>query len=132
MRRASLGREGTHGHNRIQTGDIPGGLGGLDGDLGQFLGSGVGNHGAVGEYQHMVLAELDVFGQQHDEGAAYDRYAGLGLEHLESGAQHVRRGAQCSGNHGVGIAVLDHQATQIQRIGGLHAGLLQGHPFLLA
>ena len=80
----------------------------------------------------MVCAVVQVLGKEHDEGAGDHGDAGLGLEHLEGGAQHVAGGCQGAGHHAVGMAGLDHQAPQVERIAGLLAGILDGDALLLA
>ena len=111
MRCAALCREAAHCHHGIEAGDILCGLCRGDGDLRKLLGGRIGNYGAVGEYKHVVLAELAVLWKEHDERARHDGDARFGLEHLEGGAEHVRRGAEGAGNHGVGVAALDHEAA---------------------
>ena len=55
-----------------------------------------------------------------------------GLDNLQGGAQHVARRVAGTGQLAVGIAVLDHQAAQVQRIVHQFAGLFDGHAFLFA
>ena len=127
---AALGGEADHGHSGFgETGDILGGLGGAVSELGQLVRGGVGVHGAVGEQQDAVLAEFLLRGD-HDEGAGHGGDAGLGLDDLETGAQHVAGGVLGAGHHAVHIAFVDHHNAEIQLF--LHglSGLFDGHALL--
>ena len=80
----------------------------------------------------MLVAVRHILRQQHDEGTAHGRDARTGLQHLESGTEHSRCRTQRTGHHAVGIAGLDHQATEIEGIFHRLAGLLYGDALLLA
>lgn len=85
-------------------------------------------HGAIGENHHAVLAEHRIR-EHHDESARYDADARQRLHVLESGPEHVARRIVRPGHFAVGIAGLDHQRTQIERIDDQLLGLLGGQAF---
>ena len=127
MAGAALGREAEHGYVRIYAGKRLGGLVGRHGYLCQLLGIGVGNHGAVGKHHHAVSPVRRTFGKQHKERAGNNADAFLGLDNLESGTKHVACGAQRTRDLTVGIAVLDEQTAQIERVVHLFVRALKRH-----
>ncbi len=129
---ASFCREADHGDCRVESGDIFCCLCRGDRDLCELLCGGIRNNRAVGEDEHLVFSEGAGLGEKHDEGSAHYGDAWFCLEHLEGCTKHVGCGAECSGNHGVTVAALDHKATEIQRIKHRLAGFLDGHAFFLA
>ena len=130
---AAFGRETEHGNlGVVDFGQSACGAVGAHGNLCQLLGIGVGNHGAVGKHHHAIVAVGRALGQEHQEGATHGADAGSGLQYLEGGAQHVARGVHRTGNLAVGITGLDEQATQVQRVKHLLAGVLDSHTLGLA
>ena len=75
---------------------------------------------------------LGTFGQEHDECTRNHLDARGSLEHLEGGAQHIAGGVEGTSHLTIGIAVLDDEATQVERILGSGESLLHGDAFVLA
>ena len=129
---ATLGGERAHGDAGLEAGDIASGLSSRDSDLSQLLGSGIRHNGAIGEDEHVGVAVGAILGEEHNKCTAHHRDARFGLEHLESSAEHMRSGAESAGHHGIGIAILDHKAAEVEGIFHLLASLLDGDALLLA
>ena len=64
------------------------------------------------------------FGKKHYECARYHTDAGH-LDDLEGRAEHVACGIRCTGYLAVGVACLNHEATQIEWVGGCETGLFR-------
>ena len=128
----ALRGERKHGHARVfESGHAPGGLGCADGNLCQLLGVGHGGDGNVAYHEHTLLAVLRRLGdEQH--GAADAGDAGGALNDLQGGPEGIACGGEGTADLSVGIAALDDEATEVQRIEHLLPGLLLGHALGLA
>ena len=125
---APFGREAQHGDAGGYAGNVAGGLGGRYGNLGQFFGCGVGHDGTVGKY-HQTLFTVRGVGDKHQEGARHDLHAGNRLDNLEGRPQYVTGCVAGTGNLAVGIAVLNHEAAQVQGVFDRLLCFFQSHAF---
>ena len=127
----ALGGEAQHGHAGLDARQGARGIGGAQGDVGQGLGVGIDVHGAVGEDHDAVVAVLLVRAL-HQEAGGHGLDAGLGLDDLQRGAQHVAGGVDRAGDQAVGLTGLDHHDAVVHGI--LHGcgGLFLGHALGLA
>ena len=128
----ALRREGEHRHARLgKAGHAPGGLCRADGDLRQLLGVRSRGHGHVADHEHAVLAVLRGLGD-HQHRAAHAGDAGGALDDLQGRAERLAGGGEGAADLAVGIAALDDQAAEVERIEDGLAGHLEGHALLLA
>ena len=133
----ALGGEAQHGNLRVDAEGL-GGLGGLDGDLGQLLRSRerdltgglvdvvliVDVDGAVAHGEHLVAAD-------HDEAGAHEVGALLGLDELQRRTDGVRGGVGRAAEQGVGHAHLHEHGAEVVALLEVGADFFHGH-FALA
>ena len=127
----ALGGEGEHGHARLDTRQRAGAICRAQSDAGQLLGVGVDVHGAVGKDHHAIVA-IGLVRALHQEAGRHGLDAGLGLDDLQSRAQHVARGVDGAGNEAVRVAHLHHHHAVVHGILDQFRGLLGGHALGLA
>ena len=99
--------------------------------LRKLLGSRNGRDGNVAHDEHALLAVLRLVGdEEHGSADACD--AGGARDDLQRGTQRVARRAESTANLAVGLAVLDDEAAEIERVLYEFASLFDGHALLLA
>ena len=135
----AVGGEAQHGDLGIDAEDL-GGLGGLNGNLGQLL-SGRDDHVAV-LIQGVLIADVDgavahgqlLFPADHDEAGGNQVGAGLGLHQLQGGTDGIGGGVGGAAQQAVDLALLDQHGAEVvalhQRgpaLVGAHFALAQGN-----
>ena len=128
----AVGGEAEHSHLGVDAEDL-GGLGGLDGNLSQLLGSGE-NHVAL-LVQGILVAQVDgavahgqLFLAPHQNEAGGDQVSALlGLHQLQSGTDGVGGGVGGAAQQGVGIAHLHQHGAEVVALAQSGAALLGGH-----
>ncbi len=118
------GGVGDHGHTRLDA-EGGSGVGGLDGDLGQLLGSGVRIDRAVTVDQYLIR-------QQHEEDGGDQGRARGGLDDLHRRTDGVGSGVHRAGYQTVDFVALQHHGTQYHVVFQLFAGNHFGHALVLA
>ena len=117
MLRAALRGEGEQGDFRLfDAAQDMGSFRRRNGDARQFLRRGAGDDDAIRIDQQTVVAEALVGAVQQEAGGD-DLDAGLRLDDLQGGAEHVASRVDGAGDETVGVAELDHHDTIIHRIG---------------
>ena len=97
----------------------------------QLVRIGCGSHGHIAYDEHSAFA---VFGSlcYHEHCSRYACYARSGLDYLQRRTQHIACGVACSCQLSVGITVLYHEASQIERVAHQLFGFFHRHAFLLS
>lgn len=130
----ALGGEGGEGDLGIHTEDRLCCLGRGDGDLSELLLIRRDHDAAVGKDEESVGAVLrrDLVIHLDDEAAAHSLDTGGGAKDLQGGADGVAGGVDRTGYLAIGIATLDHQAADEERVLSLGECLLGSHALMLA
>ena len=127
---AALRREGEHGDARLRLKERPAGIGGGDGDLGEFRHRRLDDDAAVGVDERTVCAEVRA-GQNHDEEAGDDTETGADADAVERGAHGVGGRVRRARDRAVGLAFAHEEVAVVERVADGEARLV-GHQALRA